>query len=620
MRVHLTDLNDDGDPDIVVGGKELNRPASVGYFSSPTPRVASSWVWHPITPAGWVMQMEVVDMDGDFDLDIVYTDRDPIDVGVTEPDTSKMGLRWLENDGAPTPDWTEHNISPMISPTVGERYHKWFTLDHWDSDGEPDIIDCRSATDLTPDNEMSIWLNGGDAASWTELSVPVPDDIGLCQHATVADVNTVGGKDLGFTFADAGELTGDPDTKSGVIWLKNSGTPTSPSWTRHEIGGSEVGIKYDNLIWRDLDDDGDLDALTSEQHEDTDDDAVLGPGLGVVWYENPDLAAEGAARERSDRMSLKGAGGWNGQQTLDIGCGHACRAGGNAACRSALARAAQADAVFDVTDFGATGDGVTDDSEAFRDAIAAADAAAGTNTLLIPAGTYVLDRPANNVIGIIRMDGVTNVDVVGAGPTSIVKWKARNWSTGADPHLFSCDGCSFVSFSDLAVDGTHGEAGFAGQEQMHALFFLNSADITMDNVDFTDTFGNGVAVIGNCGGLTEDLVVSNSTFFSSNRSGIGVQGGTRRMEFVSNHFEAGSDQDIDFEPTGSFPDPDHDNCAPPTEPDPPRPGPEDILIQNNTFLRDEDAACHIVEGVQACTFAVTTVGRSRRTRPTSWSI
>ncbi len=271
--------------------------------------------------------------------------------------------------------------------------------------------------------------------------------------------------------------------------------------------------------------------------------------------------------------------------------------------------AAQADAVFDVTDFGATGDGVTDDSEAFRDAIAAADAAAGTNTLLIPAGTYVLDRPADNVIGIIRMDGVTNVDVVGVGPTSIVKWKARNWSTGADPHLFSCDGCSFVSFSDLAVDGTHGEAGFAGQEQMHALFFLNSADITVDNVDFTDTFGDGVAVIGNCGGLTEDVVVSNSTFFSSNRSGIGVQGGTRRMEFVSNHFEAGSDQDIDFEPTGSFPDPDHDNCAPPTEPDPPRPGPEDILIQNNTFLRDEDAACHIVEGVQACTFAVTIGGQ-----------
>ena len=108
---------------------------------------------------------------------------------------------------------------------------------------------------------------------------------------------------------------------------------------------------------------------------------------------------------------------------------------------------------------------MTDDSEAFRDAIAAADAAAGTNTLLIPAGTYVLDRPADNVIGIIRMDGVTNVNVVGVGPTSIVKWKARNWSTGGDPHLFACEDCSFVSFSDLAVNGTHGEPGFAGQDR-----------------------------------------------------------------------------------------------------------------------------------------------------------
>ena len=145
---------------------------------------------------------------------------------------------------------------------------------------------------------------------------------------------------------------------------------------------------------------------------------------------------------------------------------------------------------------------------------------------------------------------------------------------------------------------------------MHALFFLNSADITVNNVDFTDTFGNGVAVMGNCGGFTEDVVVSNSTFFSSNRSGIGVQGGTRRMEFLSNHFEAGTHQDIDFEPTGSFPNPNDDNCPPGNEPDPPRPGPEDILIQNNTFLRDEDAACHFGEGgQQACTFAVTIGGQ-----------
>jgi hypothetical protein len=273
--------------------------------------------------------------------------------------------------------------------------------------------------------------------------------------------------------------------------------------------------------------------------------------------------------------------------------------GGMLAAGLAATTPAQAMAVFDVTDFGATGNGVTDDSQAFRDAIAAADAAAGTNTVLVPAGTYALDRSNNSVPGVVRMIGVTNVNVVGEGAASVVKWKPRNWSTGSDPHLFFCDGCSFVSFSDLAVDGSDGEPGFSGQEQMHALQFRNSADLTVDQVSFTDTFGDGVGVIGDLGGITEDVVVSNSTFTSSNRSGIGVQGGTRRMQFLTNHFEAGIDQDIDFEPTGS-----NDT--------PPRPGPEDVLIQGNTFVRDEDAACRPPIGSeqgQQCTIAVTIGGQ-----------
>jgi hypothetical protein len=43
------------------------------------------------------------------------------------------------------------------------------------------------------------------------------------------------------------------------------------------------GIKFDNLVWYDIDNDGDLDAVTSEQHEPN----PPGPGLGVIWYENP---------------------------------------------------------------------------------------------------------------------------------------------------------------------------------------------------------------------------------------------------------------------------------------------------------------------------------------------
>jgi hypothetical protein len=282
MRVQWEDMNGDGDKDILVGGKETSTlAASLGYYTSTDPRNGGSWTYHSITPAGWVQQMLPVDMDDDDDLDIVYTDRDPINI--VPPggpvDRSRRGLRWLENSGGSTPTWTAHAISPV------ESLHKWFSVVNWDADSDLDLVDCRSDAAV---HETAIWLNAGNSLSWTKVVVPIPADVGWCQHATVADVDGVGGKDLAFSYSHAGDLSGVDDL-SGVVWLKNTGTPGAPSWERHEIGGAGPGIKYDNLIWSDLDDDGDLDALTSEQHEDTDSNNVLGPGLGVIWYENPEM-------------------------------------------------------------------------------------------------------------------------------------------------------------------------------------------------------------------------------------------------------------------------------------------------------------------------------------------
>ena len=65
MRVKFEDINGDGAKDIVVGGKEVNRNAGVVYYTSPTPTIGSSWDYHLITPAGWVQEMQVVDMNGD---------------------------------------------------------------------------------------------------------------------------------------------------------------------------------------------------------------------------------------------------------------------------------------------------------------------------------------------------------------------------------------------------------------------------------------------------------------------------------------------------------------------------------------------------------------------------
>jgi FG-GAP-like repeat len=268
MRVVFEDVAGDSTPEIVVGGKEGSMTdAAIGYYSSPTPRIGSSWVYTSIRPVGWVMQMYVKDVDLDGDRDIVYTDRERIDVPAF--DNSAMGLRWLESSGGDSPTWTEHTISGS------ELEHKWFDLADWDDDGDLDIVDCRSSYRV---EENSMWLNGGDFLSWTEVPIAEPSGVGECQHMTVVDVDEDGTRDLGISYSHA-------DGFSGVIWLRNAGTHADPIWERGEIAGSAAGdgIKFDNLVWYDIDDDGDLDVVTSEQHE----PAPPGPGLGVIWYENP---------------------------------------------------------------------------------------------------------------------------------------------------------------------------------------------------------------------------------------------------------------------------------------------------------------------------------------------
>jgi FG-GAP-like repeat len=280
LRVALANVAGDSRPEIVVGGKEGNMtPATIGYYTltNPSmPRLSASWTYTSIRPVGWVMQMFVLDVEGDGDRDIVYTDRDSIDVDVPGPlpDNSAMGLRWLESSSNTTPTWTDHQIS------TSRGDHKWFDIVKWDGDNDLDIVDCRSTDTI---HENNLWLNNGGWQSWTQVVIPEPSGVGRCQHITFTNVDNAGALDLGITYSHA------DDGRSGVIWLHNAGTAAAPVWERGEISGNGPGdgIKFDNLVWYDIDNDGDLDAVTSEQHEPDPPPPPAGPGLGVIWYENP---------------------------------------------------------------------------------------------------------------------------------------------------------------------------------------------------------------------------------------------------------------------------------------------------------------------------------------------
>ena len=64
--------------------------------------------------------------------------------------------------------------------------------------------------------------------------------------------------------------------KVGVFWLKARAVGDVAGWDVYPISGQQ-GAKYDRLELIDLDGDGDLDVVTTEENT----------GLGVLWYENP---------------------------------------------------------------------------------------------------------------------------------------------------------------------------------------------------------------------------------------------------------------------------------------------------------------------------------------------
>jgi Pectate lyase superfamily protein len=207
-----------------------------------------------------------------------------------------------------------------------------------------------------------------------------------------------------------------------------------------------------------------------------------------------------------------------------------------------------------VKDFGAVGDGITDDRVAIQAAIDNAARFKQQAGILFPPGTYRVSKVTSpGGRWSLDLSGMQDFMVVGEGPESVVKLVDTTQKTG-DWHAFILrkgqENCRRVVFKDLVIDGNH--TGLADpDEQSHGIEVESGTeDLVVDRCILRECFGDGIRLLGQPGQNVKRLRIVNCLFQTNKRSGIVVQHNCEQILIANCIFDRTSsgDNSIDFEP------------------------------------------------------------------------
>jgi hypothetical protein len=201
------------------------------------------------SPPGWTARTISTTADGANSVFATDVDGDG-DVDALSASSGDDKIAWYENNGASPPGWTARTIS-----TAADGAQAVFAADV-DGDGDVDALSASSG-----DDEIAWYENdGASPPGWTARAI-----------STVAD-------DAHSVFATDVDGDGDVDALSAsanddkVAWYENNGA-TPPGWTAHTISTAADFAR--SVFAADVDDDGDVDALSASANDDK-----------VAWYEN----------------------------------------------------------------------------------------------------------------------------------------------------------------------------------------------------------------------------------------------------------------------------------------------------------------------------------------------
>lgn len=185
-----------------------------------------------------------------------------------------------------------------------------------------------------------------------------------------------------------------------------------------------------------------------------------------------------------------------------------------------------------VKDFGAVGDGIHDDREAFQTAMDST-----TGPLFVPNGLYLISQAPGTFWG---LHPNKRLQLIGESSNETIIKQAPG--AGHSAQLFWIEGIDNSSFTNVTLDG---QALYQNDlnPQRHGIFAKHSSGLTLDNVVLENFTGDGIHVHDR----SNDTAVRNSTFSNNRRNGFTLGGNTDRTTFINNNFVGNYAEQLDSE-------------------------------------------------------------------------